>query len=149
MVKRALYEISSRIYESPLRDRLQGPGAGGMPPPAFPPRGGPMFPSLNPLYSGGGNMGSGYGGIDSWPMGSHALPPYPPPGINPLDRHDVGREEDFSVRILCRNDRIGMVIGKGGNAIRHLRDITGARIKVEDPVPDADERIIAISATEV
>jgi predicted RNA-binding protein YlqC (UPF0109 family) len=107
-----------------------------------------MFPPVNPRYGGGGGiMGGGYGGVDSWP--SHNLPPYPPPGLTPIDRHDVGREEDFLMRILCRNDRIGMVIGKGGNAIRHLRDITGARIKVEDPVPDADERVISISATEV
>ena len=42
-----------------------------------------------------------------------------------------------------------MVIGKGGNAIRHLREITNARIKVEDAVPESDERVIAISATEV
>eukprot|EP00250_Pteridium_aquilinum_P019391 c24412_g1_i1 orf=201-2342(+) len=162
VVKRALYEVSARIYESPLRDRPQGPAA-NMPPPAMPPRG-PMFSQSNmlpPMY-GSGNVGaplggggpppmSGYGGMESgtpWSQSSHTFPSYSQPGVPPMDRPDGGKEEDFSIRILCGNDRIGMVIGKGGNAIRHLRDITGARIKVEDSVPDADERVIAISATE-
>ena len=155
MVKRALYEVSARIYESPLRDRPQGQ-ASSLPPPVLPPRG-PAFPTVNPLYGmgnvgGGGPPMSGFG-IDSgppWSMGSHSVPrPYPPHGLNPLERHDLGKEEDFSIRMLCPNERIGMVIGKGGNAIRHLRDITNARIKVEDAVPDSDERVISISAAEV
>lgn len=146
--------MSARIYESPLRDRPQGP-APNMPPPPMPSRG-PMFSQSNmppPMY-GAGNVGapppmSGYGGMDSggpWSQGGHSFPGYSQP---PIDRPDVGKEEDFSIRVLCPNDRIGMVIGKGGNAIKHLRDVTGARIKVEDAVPDADERVIAISATEV
>lgn len=153
VVRRALYEVSARIYESPLRDRPQGP-APNMPPPPMPSRG-PMFSQSNmppPMY-GAGNVGapppmSGYGGMDSggpWSQGGHSFPGYSQP---PIDRPDVGKEEDFSIRVLCPNDRIGMVIGKGGNAIKHLRDVTGARIKVEDAVPDADERVIAISATE-
>ncbi|MCO5546752.1 hypothetical protein L7F22_000188 [Adiantum nelumboides] len=154
VVKRALYEISARIYESPLRDRPQGPPP-NMPPPPMPPRG-QMYPPSNmlpPMYGGGnvGGGGSGYGGMEPgapWSQGSHPFPPFPQSGVSPMDRPDSVKEEDFSIRVLCPNDKIGMVIGKGGNAIRHLRDITGARIKVEDAVPDADERVIAISATE-
>jgi poly(rC)-binding protein 2/3/4 len=127
-----------------------------MAPPELLPRG-PAFPNLNPLY-GMSNIGGGAPpmpgfGMDSsapWSMGSH--PPtghFPLHGPNPLERRDPGREEDFAVRMLCPNERIGLVIGKGGNAIRHLREITNSRIKVEDAVPESDERVIAISATEV
>lgn len=154
VVLRALYEVSARIYESPLRDRPHGPPP-NMPPPSLPPRG-QMYPQSNmlpPMYGSGhaGGAGPGYGGIEPaapWSQGSHSFAPFAQPGVSPMDRPESGKEEDFSIRILCPNDRTGMVIGKGGTAIRHLREVTGARIKVEDSVPDADERVIAISATE-
>ncbi|KAH7300501.1 hypothetical protein KP509_24G065400 [Ceratopteris richardii] len=154
VVKKALYQISARIYESPLRDRPQGP-LNLPPPPPLPPRG-TMYPPPNmlpPMYGGGNSAGAGpgYGGMEpavAWNQGNHPFPPFPHPGVPPMDMPESGKEEDFSVRMLCSNDRIGMVIGKGGNTIRHLRSMTGARIKVEDAVSDADERVIAISATE-
>jgi poly(rC)-binding protein 2/3/4 len=44
---------------------------------------------------------------------------------------------------------VGGLIGKGGATIRALQSETGASVKVIDPVPDSDERVIVISAREV
>ncbi|KAH7445553.1 hypothetical protein KP509_01G014300 [Ceratopteris richardii] len=58
-------------------------------------------------------------------------------------------EEEFMIRLLCPNSRIGNIIGKGGNAINKVRDDTGAKIKIDDPIANCDERIIYISSREV
>ncbi|KAJ8642170.1 hypothetical protein MRB53_018864 [Persea americana] len=47
-------------------------------------------------------------------------------------------------RILCPDGVIGSVIGKSGNVINTLRQETHARIKVVDPFPGANERVITI-----
>lgn len=57
-------------------------------------------------------------------------------------------EEDVMFRMLCSNDRVGIIIGKGGIIIRTLQSETGASIKVADANNDSDERIIVISARE-
>uniref|UniRef100_A0A1D1XQW8 KH domain-containing protein At4g18375 n=2 Tax=Anthurium amnicola TaxID=1678845 RepID=A0A1D1XQW8_9ARAE len=47
-------------------------------------------------------------------------------------------------RILCPDNVIGSVIGKGGKVINSLRQETHAKIKVVDPFPGANERVITI-----
>lgn len=47
-------------------------------------------------------------------------------------------------RILCPDGVIGSVIGKNGKVINSLRQGTWARIKVVDPFPGANERVITI-----
>lgn len=47
-----------------------------------------------------------------------------------------------SFRILCPVVRSGSVIGKGGEVISAIRDSTGARVRIEDPVPGCPERVI-------
>ncbi|XP_039119783.1 KH domain-containing protein At4g18375-like isoform X1 [Dioscorea cayenensis subsp. rotundata] len=47
-------------------------------------------------------------------------------------------------RILCPNIVIGSVIGKSGKVINSLRQETFAKIKVVDPFPGADKRVISI-----
>lgn len=164
IVKKAMYEISARIHESPPRDRPQGTAA-FLPPPGVSPAGpmlsqSNMFPPVNPLYgpasAGGPLVGvgpplSGYGGMDQgvpWPLSTPAFPMYPPSGMPLGDRKDKTGEQEFAIHVLCPNDKTGIVIGKGGNAIRQLRDATGARIKVAEVVPEAEERLVVISAIE-
>jgi predicted RNA-binding protein YlqC (UPF0109 family) len=57
--------------------------------------------------------------------------------------------EEFSIRVLCPNDKIGGVIGKGGNTIKTMRKDTGASIKVEDAQTKSDEHVIVVCATEL
>lgn len=70
-----------------------------------------------------------------------------------VDVHASGQrkflEEDLLFRMLCTNDKVGSIIGKGGAIVRALQSDTGASIKIVDAIPDSEERVIAISAREV
>lgn len=52
-----------------------------------------------------------------------------------------------SYRILCHDNKIGVVIGQSGSVINSIRQNTGASINVHDLVPGDEERIIEISDT--
>ncbi|XP_058098106.1 KH domain-containing protein At4g18375-like isoform X2 [Magnolia sinica] len=60
------------------------------------------------------------------------------------NKEGSGDGELVVYRILCPGGIIGSVIGKGGKVINSLRQETRARIKVVDPFPGADERVILI-----
>ncbi|KAL6659446.1 hypothetical protein ACP70R_003486 [Stipagrostis hirtigluma subsp. patula] len=47
-------------------------------------------------------------------------------------------------RILCPNSVIGSVIGKNGNVITSIRQHTKAKVKVVDPYPGAEKRVILV-----
>lgn len=47
-------------------------------------------------------------------------------------------------RILCPDSLIGSVIGKHGNVINAIRHQTSAKVKVVDPYPGADKRVILV-----
>ncbi|KAJ7542078.1 hypothetical protein O6H91_07G013500 [Diphasiastrum complanatum] len=154
VVKKALHAIGFRLYENPPKDRFQpGPlqvhGPSLMPAGSFGggflPQGnigGPLVgmpPQLSSLGGLGANTGAG------WQSGGPALPPA---GAH-LGRQGDGPEEELVIRILCPNDKIGSLIGKGGNIIRHIREETHAHIKIADAVPGSDERVVIISANEI
>ncbi|KMZ61799.1 hypothetical protein ZOSMA_4G00880 [Zostera marina] len=47
-------------------------------------------------------------------------------------------------RILCPGDRTGGVIGKGGSIVHKVRQDTGARIRIDEPIPGCDDRVVVI-----
>ncbi|ESW20352.1 hypothetical protein PHAVU_006G201600 [Phaseolus vulgaris] len=57
-------------------------------------------------------------------------------------------EQEVTFRILCSNDRVGGVIGKGGNIVRALQSETGATISIGPSVAGCEDRIITITASE-
>lgn len=59
------------------------------------------------------------------------------------------QQQEVVFKILCANDRVGGVIGKGGSIVRALQNETGATISVGAPVADCEERLITIAASEV
>uniref|UniRef100_A0A1D1YD91 KH domain-containing protein At4g18375 n=1 Tax=Anthurium amnicola TaxID=1678845 RepID=A0A1D1YD91_9ARAE len=88
-----------------------------------------------------------------------------PPGLHLADYHPRGYssnssieilpsaqrkvfEEDVLFRMLCTNDKVGSIIGKGGAIVRALQSDTGASIKIVDAISDSEERVIAIAARE-
>eukprot|EP00898_Chlorokybus_atmophyticus_P001178 jgi/Chlat1/2060/Chrsp17S02529 len=63
-------------------------------------------------------------------------------------RHSSPRGHEVVFRLLCPCSKTGALIGKGGATIAQLREDTGARIRVEDLVPNCDERVVNISGTD-
>lgn len=58
-------------------------------------------------------------------------------------------QQEVVFKILCLNDRVGGVIGKGGSIIRALQAETKASISVGPTIAECDERLITITAMEV
>ncbi|CAN6678807.1 unnamed protein product [Malus baccata var. baccata] len=54
-------------------------------------------------------------------------------------------QEVLTFRLLCPEERVGGVIGKGGTIIKTLKQETGCEIRVMEGVPDSDDRLIVIS----
>ena len=94
------------------------------------------------------------------------LPPQGPPFPNrPYDAADIppfpkflerigpgqiqGASEQLMFRLLCSNDKVGSVIGRGGSIIRSLQHETGCDIKILETTPETDDRIIVISSPAV
>ncbi|KAJ7299706.1 hypothetical protein O6H91_20G048700 [Diphasiastrum complanatum] len=158
VVKKALHAIGFRLYENPPKDRPQlGPfpvhrsslmpsgsfGSGGFLPQGD--VGSPMMGMPPPLSSLGG-LGASAGASAGWPYGSSGVSDFP--HLSEGRRGD-SPEAELVIRILCPNDKIGGIIGKGGNIIRHIREETHASIKIADSVPNSDERVIVVSAIEI
>ncbi|XP_028203859.1 KH domain-containing protein HEN4-like isoform X3 [Glycine soja] len=57
-------------------------------------------------------------------------------------------KQEVTFRILCSNDRVGGVIGKGGNIVRALQSETGATISIGPAVAECEDRLITIAASE-
>ncbi|KAL5200915.1 hypothetical protein ABZP36_035269 [Zizania latifolia] len=57
-------------------------------------------------------------------------------------------EQEIVFRMICLNEMVGSIIGKGGSTIRALQSETGATIKIIEPNSDSEERVIVISAYE-
>ncbi|KAF0923230.1 hypothetical protein E2562_003439 [Oryza meyeriana var. granulata] len=57
-------------------------------------------------------------------------------------------EQEIVFRMICLNEMVGSIIGKGGSTIRALQSETGASIKIIEPNSDSEERVIVISAHE-
>ncbi|XP_011043042.1 PREDICTED: KH domain-containing protein At4g18375 isoform X4 [Populus euphratica] len=100
--------------------------------------------------------------VPTKPQHSLGLPTVPKSSINYASRvHPLSLESDrvatpdtnipqqqVVFRILCTTDRIGGVIGKGGNIVRALQNETGAAISVGPTVSECDERLITVTASE-
>lgn len=147
-MKRALYDIFTRLHEHPCNPQIddllyastQGlfqPGASM----ALPPYGNPMWLQRDthatpppPWLGGYRNELSGYGPSNY--NSSHI-------------GHDKVVSKEFSMRLLCPTGRIGGAIGKSGASVRQLEHDTQARIQVEGTSPEAEEQIMNISSREV
>ena len=135
LVRKALYEISTRLHQHPRKENLpleeiidaSTQRKRESPPPL--PHGNPLFP---------------HGHIDHPPP----IPLLDPYRDGPL--RTVADTEEFSIRILCASELIGSVIGKSGANVKRVEQQTGARIKVQEVDKDVSgERIIIVSSKEV
>ncbi|CAN1302842.1 KH domain-containing protein HEN4 [Linum perenne] len=133
-VKRALVSVSRCLQESQLSDRTR---MSGSKPVEVVPR---DFPDmrLNVLSQHASMPGAYTSGGHSLSLESDRMPN--------LDNRTLLEEVAF--RILCSNDRVGGIIGSGGSIIRSLQEETGASIVIGASVPECDERLITIAASE-
>lgn len=80
--------------------------------------------------------------------------PYDIPDMPPFPKfHDsVGRgqiqcpPEQLMFRLLCSNDKVGSVIGRGGSIIKSLQHETACEIKILETTPETDDRIVVVSS---
>ncbi|KAJ1377414.1 K-like proteiny domain [Sesbania bispinosa] len=137
VVKKALYQISSRLHDNPSRSQhlltssvpgvyhtggsLMGPTAGA-----------PIM-GITPLV---GAYGGYKGDAGDWSRSLYSA------------ARDETSSKDFSVRLVCPTGNIGGVIGKGGAIINQIRQDSGATIKVDSSATEKDECLITISTKE-
>ncbi|EPE07966.1 poly -binding protein 3 [Ophiostoma piceae UAMH 11346] len=51
-------------------------------------------------------------------------------------------------QIFIPNDMVGAIIGKGGQKINEIRQVSGSVIKINEPQDNSNERLVTISGTE-
>ncbi|XP_027339729.1 KH domain-containing protein HEN4-like isoform X2 [Abrus precatorius] len=82
---------------------------------------------------------------NSYATGVHSLP-VEVNRVSSLEPRTLQQEVTF--RILCPNDRVGGVIGKGGSIVRALQSETGTMISIGPAVAECEDRLITITASE-
>lgn len=127
MVKKALYQIASRLHNNPSRSQhlLSSTSAQA----AYPSGSSVPLMGLTPIVGA-------YGGYNE----SRSI--YSAP------RGEASAKE-FSLCLICPTANIGGVIGKGGAVINQIRQDSRASIKVDSKAADADDCLISISSKEV
>lgn len=139
-MRKALYQIASRLHDNPSRSQylltsttsnVYSSGGSIMGPSGAGPIVG-IAPLMGPY---GGYKGDAAGG--DWPRTLYSAP------------RDEMSSKEFSLRLICPTANIGGVIGKGGAIINQIRQESGATVKVDSSATERDDCIINISSKEV
>lgn len=64
---------------------------------------------------------------------------------DPQEMSEQPREHIIYVRALISTRDAGLLIGPGGKAIQEMRDMTNARLRIGEVIPDARDRVVSIS----
>ncbi|XWS21343.1 hypothetical protein CRYUN_Cryun30bG0047400 [Craigia yunnanensis] len=134
-VRKALQSVSQQLVENPPQDHDSFPlNTTGQSSHSFDPRPEVHQPPNHSFSSQGAPFAAG-----PWDVEIHSsLPPLNPGRMMPS-------LEMLTFRLLCHDERVGGVIGKGGAIIKSLQQETGCEIKVLEAIPDSEDRIIVIS----
>eukprot|EP01024_Parvocaulis_polyphysoides_P014224 TRINITY_DN15756_c0_g1_i1.p1 TRINITY_DN15756_c0_g1~~TRINITY_DN15756_c0_g1_i1.p1 ORF type:complete len:547 (-),score=59.80 TRINITY_DN15756_c0_g1_i1:119-1759(-) len=73
---------------------------------------------------------------------------YVPSPLNNTPTVITGQQVDTSYRLLVSHNKIGSIIGKGGEMIKCIRSETKARVKIYESSNDSDVRIICAQSVE-
>jgi heterogeneous nuclear rnp K-like protein 2 len=87
-------------------------------------------------YPQAGAYGAGAGGPQMPPNAAH-------PGT-PMGQGQAA----LTQQIYIPNDMVGAIIGKGGQKINEIRQVSGSVIKINEPQDNSNERLVTISGTE-
>lgn len=136
VVKKALYQIASRLRENPSRSQHLLASASHI----YPSGGSLMGPTAGAPIMGLAPMVNPYGGYKAdsgdWSRSFYSAP------------RDETSSKEFSLRLVCPTGNIGGVIGKGGVIINQIRQESGAGIKVDSSSAEGDDCLITISSKE-
>ncbi|KAG6503045.1 RNA-binding KH domain-containing protein RCF3-like [Zingiber officinale] len=146
-VKKALHLVGQQLLDNPPRERDPFPPANSFGPSSHPftsiprPEGLPLpkfhYPPQGPPFS---NRSQGMPDFHQG-MGS----PFPKFHESGPPIHPQISAEPITFRLLCPAEKVGIVIGKGGNTVKTLQNETGCEVKVTETTPESDNRIIIIS----
>ncbi|CCC06492.1 unnamed protein product [Sordaria macrospora k-hell] len=103
----------------------------------------PTLPS--PMHYGG-HAAAGYGAA-----APHVAPHvgHAGPGPHPAGPHGAPvAGAALTQQIYIPNDMVGAIIGKGGQKINEIRQISGSVIKINEPQDNSNERLVTITGTE-
>lgn len=142
-VKKALISVSRRLQDCSNVDKINL--SGGRPLEVVPQQSLPD-PQVDPFLRCGSVLPPGPSNSTSYTSGTLPL------SINTERISTLGQktsQQEVIFKILCSNDRVGGVIGKGGTIVKALQNESGASISFGAPVAECDERLITITASEV
>ncbi|CAN4082609.1 unnamed protein product [Withania somnifera] len=135
VVKKALYEIATRVHKNPSCSQhllaSAVPNIYSSKTLVGPTHGDPIV-GIAPL----GSYGVYKGETGDWSRSFYSAP------------RNRSSSKEFSIRLLCPTASIGGVIGKGGVIINQIRQESGAAIKVDSSNTEGDDCVISISAKE-
>ncbi|TYI21328.1 hypothetical protein ES332_A06G030900v1 [Gossypium tomentosum] len=135
-VRKALQSVSQQLIENPPRDHDLFPlNTTGQSSHSFGPRPEVHPPPNHSLSSQGAPFAAGPRDVEH----HSPLPPHMPGRMMPS-------LEMLTFRLLCHDDKVGAVIGKGGAIIKTLKQETGCDIKVVEAIPDCEDRVIIVSS---
>lgn len=55
--------------------------------------------------------------------------------------------QPLTQQIYIPNDMVGAIIGKGGQKINEIRQLSGSVIKINEPQDNSNERLVTITGT--
>ncbi|WCJ21310.1 RNA-binding KH domain-containing protein [Euphorbia peplus] len=128
VVKKALYQVASRLHENPSRSQHM------------------LLSSSSNMYQSGGMFVGANSGAPLMGLYGNYKGGWSPSYLS--DQRDEASAKEFSLRMVCPIGNIGGVIGKGGAAIKQIRQESRASIKVDSSSAEGDDCIIFISAKE-
>ena len=70
------------------------------------------------------------------------------PGQPPQTMQGVVPGQPLTQQIFIPNDMVGAIIGKGGQKINEIRQLSGSVIKINEPQDDSNERLVTIRGTQ-
>ncbi|KAH8675803.1 hypothetical protein BX600DRAFT_186061 [Xylariales sp. PMI_506] len=120
--------------QPPYHGAVPQPAAGGAPLHYAPQAAGAYGagPHLPPHHAGAG----------------HVPGPQPHGGPQAQPMHGGMAGAPLTQQIYIPNDMVGAIIGKGGQKINEIRQISGSVIKINEPQDNSNERLVTITGTE-
>ena len=139
-----------RRHAPPARPHVQPPQY-GQPPAAYgqpgPAQGqAPLHYAAQSPRTGGAYSGAG----PHQPQAAYGAPQTPHVGHAPAAQpmQGVVPGQPMTQQIYIPNDMVGAIIGKGGQKINEIRQLSGSVIKINEPQDNSNERLVTITGTQ-